>query len=134
MNQKKNSGLIFIVYASSSISFHAAIQTIAVFYDLKQFKKLSIVNRHNNDFTNSQQSWIVFTGRATRFAIYCSIHTYKPHRGAFLRWKRYAKSGTPENETESFECMTQGLVTITREDCDDYYRHINNYMKWSINN
>ncbi|KII64350.1 hypothetical protein RF11_03919 [Thelohanellus kitauei] len=37
------------------------------------------------DFTNFEQLWIVFTGRATRFAIYRPIHTYKPHPRTFFK-------------------------------------------------
>ncbi|KII72340.1 hypothetical protein RF11_10738 [Thelohanellus kitauei] len=100
------------------------ILTIAVvFHDIKQSKKWSSVNRHytssyitknqfnNLSFVSDERYGVVYKeinslpclGERSRdllfTAVFTIINLIEEH---FSRWKRYAKSSTPENETEPF--------------------------------
>ncbi|KII61896.1 hypothetical protein RF11_01678 [Thelohanellus kitauei] len=57
-----------------------------------------------------------------------------PIEEVFSKYKCCVKRRRPENETKLFKYMTEGLNTITPEDCDGYYRHIKSYVRRSLNN
>ncbi|KII62348.1 hypothetical protein RF11_11676 [Thelohanellus kitauei] len=125
MNQNKNSGLIFYYYGSSNIILHVAILNIAVFfYDLMQSKKCD--EKIRCSVSRNQQTavlrnkffrvyWRAFyrhiysnASTNTRGVVImdngCEICDLPPYshflntiEALFSKWKRYLKSGTPEN-------------------------------------
>ncbi|KII73353.1 hypothetical protein RF11_02340 [Thelohanellus kitauei] len=105
-------------------------------HSIKHFNKFKVKCHHGqcqiSQILNNRR---LFSQERSRNLLFTSYsHFLNPLCGALSRWKCYGKNRRPENESDPFLCMTQRLATVTREDCDGYYRDIRSYVRRSINN
>ncbi|KII74493.1 hypothetical protein RF11_10568 [Thelohanellus kitauei] len=75
---------------------------------------------------------LTMKGQQISYLSPCS-HFLNTKKEVFSKWKGYAKSRIPENETELFDSVKEGLTATLREDCDGCYRNIKTNVR-SLNN
>ncbi|OMJ15724.1 hypothetical protein AYI70_g7064 [Smittium culicis] len=51
-----------------------------------------------------------------------------PIENLFSKVKNYVRYSKPENESDLFNKINEGFESVTREDCNGYYRNMNKYL------
>jgi len=55
-----------------------------------------------------------------------------PVENAFSKWKMYVKRENCQTEDELLKAMDYGMETITRDDCEGWYRNMKRYIRVSL--
>ncbi|OMJ21585.1 hypothetical protein AYI70_g3398 [Smittium culicis] len=51
-----------------------------------------------------------------------------PIENLFSKVKNYVRYSKPENESDLFDKINEGFKSVTREDCNGYYKNMNKYL------